>query len=186
MSGTNKSGFTLLEIMVAILVIGLMAAIVLPRLQTVSPDQNRNDFVAQLNGLMQFAWQHALTSGLMHRIVFDFDNKKIVVEAADKQSEKKDPAYKPVARSYFGNSMEIPDNLDIINFFIAHAGDEMRKSGTTHKVWFFIVPDGLTQEVTINFVDYADVLQNEDPRQFGLVLNPFSAQFKLYDAFQKQ
>ena len=62
----------------------------------------------------------------------------------------------------------------------------MRKFGTTDNVWFFIIPDGLTQEVTINFVDYDDMLPNGDARQFGLVLNPFSAQFKLYDTFKQQ
>lgn len=188
MSGTSsRSGFTLIEIMVAILIIGLMAAIVVPRLRTVAPDQKRKDFIAQLNGLVQFAWQRALTSGKVHRIFFDFDKKEIHVESvADKKDGKSEPEYEKVDRAYLKTSMDIPDNLEIVNFFIEHAGDEMRKSGTTDNVWFFIVPDGLTQEVTINFVDYDDMLPNGDARQFGLVLNPFSAQFKLYDTFKQQ
>jgi hypothetical protein len=56
---------------------------------------------------------------------------------------------------------------------------------SSDKVWFFVIPEGLTQAVTINLFDTKDLLQNKKPRPVGLVLNPFSAQFSVYDQFQK-
>jgi hypothetical protein len=38
--------------------------------------------------------------------------------------------------------------------------------------------------VIINFLDTKDT-KDDAPRRVGLVLNPFTAQFKIYDAFQK-
>ena len=64
--------------------------------------------------------------------------------------------------------------------------DEMSRYGVgrkTTEMWFYIMPDGLTQEVTINALDTKD-LKNNKPRPFSLVLSPFSAIFKYYDTFQ--
>ncbi len=47
------------------------------------------------------------------------------------------------------------------------------------------MPDGLTQTVTMNFLDTKQLNAAGKPRQFGLVLNPFNAQFKVYDGFQR-
>ena len=55
------------------------------------------------------------------------------------------------------------------------------KSGS---VWFYIIPEGMTQDVVLNFIDTNDAYDGH-PRQVGLVLNPFTAQFKEYDEFQK-
>jgi len=47
------------------------------------------------------------------------------------------------------------------------------------------MPDGLSQDVIINFIDSQDPLPDGKMRQIGLVLNPFTVQFKEYDSFQK-
>jgi hypothetical protein len=54
----------------------------------------------------------------------------------------------------------------------------------TEEMWFYVIPGGMAQDVIINFIDTKD-LYNNAPRSVGLVLNPFSAQFKIYDTFQK-
>jgi hypothetical protein len=42
----------------------------------------------------------------------------------------------------------------------------------------------MAQDVVMNFIDTKDT-QDGKPLQVGLVLNPFTAQFKTYDTFQK-
>jgi hypothetical protein len=54
----------------------------------------------------------------------------------------------------------------------------------TENIWFFVAASGLAQPVTINLVDDNDRSAGR-ARSIGLVLNPFSAQFKEYDTFQK-
>ena len=59
-----------------------------------------------------------------------------------------------------------------------------REGRQTTELWFFIVPEGLAQDVVINLLDMRDKDRGK-AKQVGLVLNPFAAQFKSYDSFQK-
>ncbi len=78
-----------------------------------------------------------------------------------------------------------PKNLEIKNFYVEGSDEMERIAGRPDgKIWFFVVPSGLAQNVIINFIDTLDRVNNK-PRTIGLVLNPFSAQFKVYDTFQK-
>ena len=55
----------------------------------------------------------------------------------------------------------------------------------TGETWFYVVPDGMTQRVTINMTDGNDIDSGGRPAKIGLVLNPFNAQFAAYDTFKK-
>jgi hypothetical protein len=79
----------------------------------------------------------------------------------------------------------IPDQIIIKQFFI-EGFDMMAKFGRSKSksVWFYIMPEGMVQSVVINFVDTKDTQDNQPP-SFGLILNPFTAQCKIYDTFQK-
>jgi hypothetical protein len=57
--------------------------------------------------------------------------------------------------------------------------------GTINEVWFYIYPDGSTQEVIINVFDTSDTSQAEAGTRFGLVLSPFTGTFSVYDTFQR-
>jgi hypothetical protein len=56
--------------------------------------------------------------------------------------------------------------------------------GKTTRIFFYVIPEGLSQEVTINFIDKKDSIDGR-ARMIGLVLNPFTVQFKVYDRFAK-
>ncbi|MCX5922850.1 MAG: type II secretion system protein [Candidatus Dependentiae bacterium] len=185
--GLNKSGFTLIELMVAIALIGLLATIVIPNFQGAQPGYERKQFIAKLNALVNYGRQHAITSHQLYQIFVDFKQKKIELRVqAEQKNNKGEVDYKNVVGASMNTTISIPEAVDIKNFIIED-GDLMdRRSGdTTKDSWFFIVPDGLTQEVTINFFDTKDRMYDGKPRPVGLVLNPFTAQFKEYDTFQK-
>ena len=55
----------------------------------------------------------------------------------------------------------------------------------TGETWFYVVPDGMTQRVTINMTDSQDIDSGGRPAKIGLVLNPFNAQFATHDTFKK-
>lgn len=187
MSGNYKKGFTLIEILIVILIIGVMAAVIAPNFGSKKADQERQTFIAKLNALTQLAWQNALLSHSLHKVVFDFKKKMVSVEQAtgekDSQGNEK---FVPLERTYLETSIEWPDYLHIKNFYI-EGFDEMKRSvaGETHETWFFVVPGGMTQRVTINATDTHDLQSNGRATKVGLVLNPFNAQFTSYDTFKK-
>jgi hypothetical protein len=170
---------------VVIAIVALLAAIAIPNFQGRAPRYEREQFIARLNALCRLAQQQALVTHKLHRIRFDFGKKIAAVEVGEQQ-DKKEPVFVPVKRAYMRASVDVPERYDIRQLFIERV-DEMQRFGggrKTGEVWFYIVPEGLAQTVIINFVDKKDLVAGK-PRQIGLVLNPFTAQFKAYDTFQK-
>ena len=87
MSGTFKQGFTLIEILVAITILVVMAAVIVPNLAPRRPKEERKAFIAKLNALTQLAWQNALLTNNLHRVLFDFKKKTVSVEQSTKKKD---------------------------------------------------------------------------------------------------
>lgn len=182
----QKNGFTLIEILVVIAIIGMLAVIMVPTFRGRSPKYQREEAIAKLNSLSSLAWQNALITNIIHTINFNLKENKVSVKmATGKYDEKGLPVTKPMEREYVNSEFTWPENLEIKQFFIEGI-DEIKVQGRTNiSLFFLIMPDGLAQNVIINFVDTKDSLSDGQPKQFGLVLNPFNAQFRVYDTFQK-
>jgi len=181
----NKRGFTLIEIVVAILLIGIMGAVLVPYLGGSKEKADMRVFVAKINQLLQGAWRNALETRQIQRVYVDFDANTITLgELKSKGATQKEDVYVAVKNLLTDATIAIPDGCTFVNFYI-EGKDEMARSGGKRKdAWFFIMPDGIAQSVVINLK-----LQNEDERAgielAGLVLNPFSAQFEYFDEWQK-
>lgn len=181
---SKKAGFTLFEILIVMAIIGLLMTLI-PNLGQRKPRYEREQFIARLNSLCQFAWQQALTTHTLHAVEFDLTKHSVSVQRDTGERDadgtpKREPTKGP--RSKF----TYPAHLEIKQFIIEKF-DEIRSAGSgskTNTVFFYIIPEGLTQEVTINFIDKKDSIDGK-ARTVGLVLNPFTAQFKVYDKFAK-
>ncbi len=192
MHGKNKQsktvihqakGFTLIEIMVAIFIVAIMMASLAPMLRQ-QPGYQRKEFIARLNALVQAAWQQTIITRRVHRILFDFRERTARVErnmTGTSLTQKFDFQRAPGPDT----AMSWPSTI-IIKEFLVESFDEMKRftGRAIETIWFYIIPDGMTQQVTINGLDKDDALENK-ARPFGLVLNPFLAQFREYDTFQK-
>jgi len=180
----HKQGFTLIELMIVIAIIGMIAAVAIPNFRGRTPTYERNAALAKLNGLARFAWQNALTENKMHRVAFKLPGDvSLLIATGDYKLDE--PVFMPLERDYAHTTLKWPEQLEIKQFLIDQK-DAMREiAGAKGTIWFVVMPDGLAQNVIINFIDTKDVLPDGTPKKFGLVLNPFSSQFKLYDSFQK-
>lgn len=184
----NKPGISLLELLVAIAIIGLLATFVAPRIFVSKPKAEREKFIAKLNSLMSFAWQNALFTNKMHEVTFHFGKKQIFLKIAEQRDKYGALQYVAVQRAYIDTQIKIPKQLEFRNFYINSKGTQMidmiPTAGKQGEVFFYIVPNGLSQEVIINFFDAKDKIGRKK-RAFSLVLNPFSAQFEVYEEFKK-
>lgn len=185
----QAKGFTLLEILVAVAIIGLTAALVIPNFMGRTAKYARRETIAKLNALTNFAWRNALIDNKIYKVNFNLKAGQpsiISIEVETGIYEKGEPTFKSVDRAYTDTEFEWPEHLEIKQFLIEKFDEMSRFRGRkTESVWFYIMPDGLTQDVIINLVDIKDEMSDGRPRPVGLVLNPFSAQFKVYDSFQK-
>jgi len=187
MFGMNKkSGFTLLELLIVVLIIGVLGSVLMPNLKRSTPRYEREEFIARFNALTQLAWQQALSTNKAYQVSIDVGKKVIFLLVDSGEKDRSGAAvFKPVIGLAQSTSITIPSQIEFKQFFI-EGFDMMAKftRSKTEEMWFYIIPEGMAQDVVVNFVDTADT-RDDAPRPVGLVLNPFSAQFKIYDTFQK-
>lgn len=181
-SGTSKNtfGFTFIELVVVIMIIALVATIAIPNLQQRMPGYQRKQFFTELNSLMTIAWEHALSTNTLHRVLFDFDRRTIKIELEIKDHEKEKAKFKEITGAYRKTMYQWPETIEVRQFFIEGV-NEMRSGTKVDKMWIFITPEGLAQDVVINAVD----INQHAEIPLGFVLNPFTAQFTSYETFQK-
>lgn len=182
----KKSGFSLLEMLIVVLIIGVLGSILMPNLKRSTPRYEREEFIARFNALTQLAWQQALITNKAQQISVDVKKNTIVLLSATGDTDRSgEPVFKSPMGLVRDTSLSIPEQIVVKQFFI-EGFDMMGKytSKKTKEMWFYVVPEGMAQDVIVNFVDTKDT-KNDVPRPVGLILNPFNAQFRIYDGFQK-
>ncbi len=176
-----KKGFTFLELIVVIAILGILATIIVPNFRPRNPEYQRKQFIDQFNSLLQIGWQNALATGKVQKIIFNKKNISLESET-EKKSTSGESKFEPIKVRFLKTNLEVPENFEIKNLYVG-AKDEMKSLiEGKGKIWFYITPDGLAQNVILNiFENISDSIKYE----LSLVLNPFSVQFKEYDKFQK-
>lgn len=183
----NCPGFGLLEVVIAIALFAVLGSLVVPNYLRQQAGYDQKKFVTGLNAVMSEVWQRALTSSKIQKVKFDFNARIITVE---QQTETKDKdgnsEFEPIVLHYAQNKLSWPETFVFRQFFI-NREDEMAARGprgTTNDAWFFVMPSGMSQEVIINVVDTKQSGPDQEGKELGLVLNPFTVQYKVYDEFQ--
>lgn len=175
----NLHGFTFIELIVAIALIAAMATIVVPNLWRQTPDQERESFVAKLNAFTGLVWYNALVTGKLHKILIDLNAGKLFAEVqTDQITAQGEIKFAPMELDYQASELVLEPRFRLREIYI---NGRNTMDGSNDKFWFYISSDGLAQPVTLNFADQQVVPSSENSNIYSLVLNPFSAQFKLSD-----
>jgi len=181
----NHPGFSIVELVFAMAIIGLIAAVAIPNLFKRRPLYEQKAFVTSLNAFMAEAWQRGVTTQKIQKVVFDLSDRKVLLE---QETNKIDPqggkVFTSVVVQYAPGAPSWPQTFEIQQFFVQGADELSSRTSTKNAVWFFVLPGGLAQEVIINMVDTKTQNDRDEGKKVGLVLNPFTVQFKTYDEFQ--
>lgn len=182
-----RPGFTLLEVLFVIVLIGFMLAALSPVLFRPRPGYQRAKFVDELSNLIADGYLGALELGVLHRVVFDIEKNEVRVE---KSTQKKDiqgnVIFEQLTGDYLTTQLQWPENLEIENFYVNRKEELLSgPSVQMKKIWFFITPDGMSQEVTINILDKNDITAQGKSAEMSLVINPFTVQLQMYEIFQR-
>jgi type II secretory pathway pseudopilin PulG len=172
----HSPGMSFLEVMVMLMIIGIMGAVVAPNLSYFSSKKEKTEFVTNFEELIHRTRQEALLSGKVHQLFFDFQKHLVIpkVYSDSVVDESKHQRFVPAAIA----PMELDIRFELQNFYI-QGKDEVRSGTVRNNAWFYIMPDGSSQDVVINFV-YGD----EEEKQLGIKVNPFYARVFIYDTFQ--
>lgn len=164
----QTNGITILEIIFGLLIISLLAAFS-TRFLFRGPIDRRQEFIAQLNGVIRDAWLNVLKTDTVHRIKFDFEKKLVTVEKARQKGFIPFPA----AASWVparNRSVKIPGST-IFNAFIIEGKDVMGGGGKTIDAYFLIDHTGAFQDVKL-------VLGDGMHAPMSITYNPFLKLFR--------
>jgi len=180
-----RTGFSLIELIIVIALIGVMTMIVTPLLRTEDLAQERANFVNQLNSFVIGAQYNALVSGKINRVVFDFKKSQVYIELQIGQVDAQgQDQYEAVNVDFNENIFSWNSaHFKIKDFFVNQKNELL--DGNSDQAWYYLMPDGNAQNVIINFYDLKDSEKYHESAEYSMVLNPFAAQFKLYELFQQ-
>lgn len=179
---TTKPGFTFIEIIIVLVIIGILSSIVIPNLQQRRSGYERRQFISNVAALVRRAWQEAIETQRLHRLTFYIDKRTVQISAAAKAG--KEEKFENLSSSFIPASYTWGSTLTIKDFFI-DGTDAINQPGLRiQEIWFFVFPDGTVQDVIINLFDTSDRTESEAGSRFSLILNPFTTQFSVYETFQ--
>jgi prepilin-type N-terminal cleavage/methylation domain-containing protein len=175
---TTRSGFTLIELIVAIAIIGVMATIFVPRLRS-RPAQPLDQLVQKIQELTKLGYERAITTGKVHRIMFRFkEEPSVQLEmGGDQRTSLGEMKFFPIgAIGSLPTRVPWEERFVVKNFYIK-GFDEAAKN--LKDAFLYLLPEGLSQESVINIRD------EQAGATRGMVLNPFTVQWAIYDTLQK-
>jgi len=158
----QTNGFTFLEILFGLLIMGIFAGIMVPRLFRIQRDF-RGTFVQEFQALVQKTIGDATVSGTVHKVLFDFNQKEVRVERAQKPGFidfKNAAGFVPTE-----GLVRIPPQLELLQLVID--GRNEIDAATTQS-WFFVDFMGNVQPVSFVLV------QEGEDVEVTYATNPFS------------
>lgn len=180
MSGPSKRAFSLLEIIVAMAIIGIMATIAVPRISRRGVTEI-DQFVRQFNILLQAGYINGMVTNKLQRVFFNFENERFIELqiATDEKEANGEFRFESVKLAYATTRLLIPEWVEIKNFFLKDKDVISSLGSVTQTAWLFIMPGGLAQPIIMNIYD------TTTQKEYGLVLNPFTVQLTRFNEYQK-
>lgn len=178
----NKKAFTLIEILVAIVVIAVMATIVSVKLFKRKPESDFSFVLNEFNNIIAIARQEAIANQKVYRVSFKSNKESqdyILIEQEYLNPEKiEQKLYKEIKLTYAKTKYVLPEEIKFYEFFQNKKEIFEENRG---QAFCFVTPTGLVQPALIHVTKKQD--ENLLKASFNLL--PFFGKFEFYDGFIK-
>jgi prepilin-type N-terminal cleavage/methylation domain-containing protein len=182
----TTKGFSLLELVVVLVILGILGTIVMPNLGRLKPGYEHDQFTSNIRMLVRRAWQESLLNHQLHRIYFDLEKQIVRI---DKETNKKTGtggiAYEQLEGVYMPSAYQWPATMQMKDFFVDGQDIFHVKGVRITEVWFPIFADGTTQHIIMNWFDQADTRESDAGSGFSISISPFIAKVTETNGFQK-
>ncbi len=156
-----KKGFTLIEIMIVILIIGLISAFGIPRFLS-SPVPVAQTFIHKLNMLVSDAVEQAQEKSEARKVFFDFTARSVEVQSIDGKKT--------------GGLVSLPETIDVTDVIINGVSQFQIGGGRKRTVYFLINHEGISQEVQLIL---QEKLRSGRSVSYEFYLHPFTNLFRV-------
>lgn len=143
---TARRGFTLIEIMVVVAIIGVLAGILVPRLPDVTASRLKST-ARRLAGTITYLYERSAATQLVYRLTLDMESNEFYVSLLNKENQFEE------TKLDFAKRTRLPDNVRVESADIPAQGVVSAGQAQIH---FF--PGGFTEQA---YVYLKDVSGNE-------------------------
>ena len=162
----NNHGFTLIELAMVLLVIGIAGAVVMPRMGSLLDRQQMRRSINALRGTVRLLHARAASTKEVYRMTFDLDQQKmsvciIEVETAECRTEQ-------------GRQLQdysFPDTVRVVDVIDGQGTKTREGQAATH-----FHPTGLAEPSTIHLTGY-------DEQQITLMIEPLAGSVKVLHGY---
>ena len=173
--------FSLLEIMLAMVVIGILSTMAVPRLIRRGPNAKWETVVNEVNNLLYFARQEAIATNNIYRLRFISKATKssVIVEVEKPDPEKINrKIYETIKSYYFTPEYTFPDVITIDAVF---HGKQEQLEENKDQAYCYVIPNGLVQEIFVHLTRD----QDNKISKATFKIEPFLGKFELLDGHVK-
>jgi len=162
-----SAGFTLLELSVVLLIIGLLAAVALPRLGDVS-GRRLESSARRLAALVHYLSGEAAFSGRLYRLHYDLDQRAywVTVLTGPREGGEFIPDDSPLARS-----VQLPTSIAFADVFVPSIG-RVR----TGQVYTHFYPQGYADPTVIH-------LRDQHARVVTVTIPPLTGEARVLEGY---
>ncbi len=174
----QSKGFTLIEILVVLFLIGIISSIGVPAFLKRDSKAEWPAVLDDINNLVIFARQEAISNQAVYRLVFKKQNKGrdlVLVQREGRDPEKPlQKIYNNATSGYIKTRYELPEQ---IKFKALYHGKDEEFEENKGQGYCYVIPDGLVQDVMIHLIKK----KNKNEQQATLRMAPFFGKFEFFD-----
>jgi len=158
----NPRGFTLIELTMVIVIIGIMSAMVIPRLPDLGAWRLKSA-ARRMAGTISYLYDHAATSQIVYRLTIDLDDRMYYVSLLNTDNEFEKTSLT------FARETTLPDQIKVASVRVGPSNQMTKNWAAIH---FF--PSGFVDFSVIHLVD-------ENHNEVTLIVHPLTGEVKILD-----
>lgn len=172
---SSSPGFSLIEIMVVVALLGLLLAMVMPRLSRRAPSSEWKTVLSEFNNLAQFARQESIAEQAVFRLNFSRGKNPapdtVTVERLSKIGPDGKQEFTQASSPYLPTKYELAETIRFRAVFHGKQ-DQLQEGG---QAFCYLIPDGLVQDT------YVQLMRIENLKEEAVTLKmlPFDGYFEL-------
>lgn len=173
----SSSGFSLIEIMVVVALVGVLISMIIPRLTRRSPSSEWKTILSEFNNLTLLARQESIAEQTIFRLKFSRNNfpavDTITVERLSKTSPDGKQEFVQASSPYLATKYELSEAIR----FRAIFQGKQNLLQENNEAFCYVIPDGLVQDI------YVQLIRTENLKEEFATLKmlPFDGYFELVE-----